>query len=236
MNEPDWETSDGAVRLYLGDCLDVLPTLGGVDACVMDPPYGISYQHSGHGTAATGRTALRRFTEPIQGDEQPFDPAPFLRWPCLMFGADHYCSRLPPTGAMHVWDKAHSGGPNDSFSDAELFWTSWRCARVVVRYLWKGVCQDGEKGVRKFHPSQKPIAVMESCLKMTTGKTILDPFMGSGTTGVACVRLGRKFIGIERERKYFDIAVKRITAEFDRLRLFEPAAKVTQRTMFPESP
>lgn len=63
-------------------------------------------------------------------------------------------------------------------------------------------------------------------------ETILDPFMGSGTTGVACIRLGRKFIGIERERKYFDIAVKRITEELDRLRLFEPPPVIVQRTMF----
>lgn len=204
------EVTIGDCRLIRADCRAVLPTLEGVDAVVTDPPYGINYQHSGVGAAATGRTALRRFTEPIIGDDKPFDPTPLLRWPCILFGADHYCERLPPGGTMHVWDKAYSGGPDDNFSDAELFWTSWRCSRRVVRYLWKGVCQDGEKGRRKLHPAQKPESVMQECVEMLDAKTILDPFMGSGTTGVACIQTGRKFIGIEIDPTYFAIACKRI--------------------------
>lgn len=225
------------VTVVLGDCREYLATLAdkSVDAIVSDPPYGINYQHSGAGAAATGRTALRRFTESIEGDDEPFDPSHLLRWPCVLFGADHYCSRLPSGGTMHVWDKAPGGaGPKDSFSDAELFWSSWTCSRRVIRYLWKGVCQDGEKGRRKFHPMQKPEAVMMECVGMTTG-TVCDPYAGSGSTGVACVRLGRRFIGIEIDERYFSIACRRISAALNEQPLFAEQERESQPDLFEQS-
>lgn len=212
----------GDATLYLGDCLEILPTLGPVDAVVTDPPYGIGYQHGGGGIPVSKRNSWRRFEEPITGDDIPFDPRPFLAWPCVIFGADHFCDKLTTGGTFHWWDKAYSGGPDDSFSDAEVFWTSWQRKRIVIRHLWKGVCQDSEKGLRKVHPSQKPIRVIERCIDLIPdAETILDPFMGSGTTGVACANLGRKFIGIEIEEKYFDIACRRIETAYLQPRLFE---------------
>lgn len=216
MAEPTWTSPCGTVHLYRGDCLDVLPSLarGSIDAVVTDPPYGIGYKHSGGGRSA-GKGPAVRFTRPITGDEKPFDPTPFSAWPCLMFGADHFCRRLWTDGVFHWWDKEVGIGLADSFSDAECFWTSWTCARRVIRYLWKGVCQDGEKGLPKFHPSQKPIEVMGECVGMTDAKTILDPYMGSGTTGVAAVRTGRRFIGVEIDEGYFNIAKRRIEAALE---------------------
>lgn len=225
--QPTWQTDDGRVKLWLADCLDVLDCVD-ADAIVTDPPYKTKYTQVGPGMPVSGRYSCRRLANKIEGYDADFDPTPLLRWPCLLFGADHYCTKLTDGGVMHVWDKAYSGGPKDSFSDAELFWTSWRCAREVIRYLWKGVCQDGEKGIKKYHPSQKPIAVMERCVEMADAETIIDPFMGSGTTGVAAVRLGRKFLGIEKEPKYFDIAKRRIIAELERMPLFEEKPQYKQ--------
>ena len=231
---PYWATDDGRVTLINADCLDVLPLIeaGSVDAVVTDPPYETAYTHPGPGMPVSGRYSSRRLAEPVKGYDVAFNPVPLLAWPCVLFGADQYASTLPSGGVFHVWDKSHSGGPSDSFSDVEIIWTSWRCARIVIRYLWKGVCQDGEKGRKKHHPSQKPEAVMEQCITLSRAEGVLDPYMGSGTTGVACVRLGRRFIGIEIEPKYFAIAVKRIKAELRKTVLFEPPPKFVQSTLF----
>lgn len=209
----------GDATLILGDCREVLPTLGRVDAVVSDPPYGIGFQ-KGAGGKGIHRGRVRNL-DAIQGDDQPFDPSPWFAWPCVLFGGNHFYARLPDGGTFHCWDKSRGVGPDDSFSDAEFVWTSWRCASEVIRYLWKGVLQDGEKGVPKFHIMQKPIAVMEWCLGFVPdATTILDPFMGSGSTGVACARLGRKFIGIEAHPPYFDIACRRIEEAYKQADLF----------------
>jgi site-specific DNA-methyltransferase (adenine-specific) len=79
----------------------------------------------------------------------------------------------------------------------------------MLRFMWDGICQDEKKGAR-YHPTEKPEAVMRWCLGFTKGQTVLDPYMGSGSTGVACMQLGRKFVGVEIEPKYFDVACERI--------------------------
>lgn len=202
------ETIAEGVELYLGDCREILPTLGKFDVVVTDPPYGIGFKK---GESGIGVPASRN-VDKITGDDQPFDPSPFLEWPCVMFGGNHFYARLPDGGTFHSWDKSFGTTLEDSFSDAEYIWSSWRCKSEVIRYLWKGTLQGGEKGLPKYHVSQKPIEVMRRCIELTgESQTILDPFMGSGTTGVAAVRMGRRFIGIEIEPKYFDIACKRIS-------------------------
>ena len=219
----------GDARLILGDCREILPTLERVDAVVTDPPYGIGHVHSGK-TKGKWSVANRA---PIFMDDAPFDPAPFLVAPAILFGADHFANTLPSGGVFHVWDKeCGRTGRNDSFSDAEIFWTSWACKRRVVRYMWKGLqVEEPHLDGRREHPTQKPVAVMRDLIAVTDG-TILDPFMGSGTTGVACIKLGRKFIGIEIEPKYFDIACRRIEEAWKQPRLFEePRAKPVQESM-----
>lgn len=198
----------GPAVLYLADCRDVLPKLGKVDAVVTDPPYGINYCHGGGGRGKHPR----RIREPIIGDKKPFDPTPWLQWPCVLWGANHYSNRLPH-GRWLAWNKLGTLEPWDDFCDVEFAFQNCRRADRIFSLLWKGIIQ-GEKvnGGKRYHPTQKPIALMRWCVEQLPrpSKLILDPFMGSGTTGVAAIQLGRKFIGIEKDPKYFKIALKRI--------------------------
>ncbi len=199
------------VTLYLGDCIEILPELGRFDAVVTDPPYGIGFAK---GRGGKGRHAVRN-DEAIIGDDTPFDPAPFLGFDhVVLWGANHYAARLPH-GRWMAWDKLSGMDEFDSFSDVEFAWRNGRGKDRVISHLWKGICKASEKnqGKERWHPTQKPIAVMEWCIKSLPDDvlTILDPFMGSGTTGVAAVKLGRKFTGIEIDDRYFDIACRRIS-------------------------
>jgi site-specific DNA-methyltransferase (adenine-specific) len=207
------ETLAEGIDLYLGDCRDILPTLPKVDAVVTDPPYGISYSHGVGGIPKNWRKSARQHLGEIRGDSVPFDPSPWVAFEeCVLFGADHFYPRLPDSGRWLAWDKKAGWDFKDDFSDVEFAWHSAEGPARIISYLWKGVRQDGEKGRPKYHLSQKPIAVMEWCINQLRGtaQSILDPFMGSGTTGVAAVKLGRRFTGIEIEPKYFDIACRRI--------------------------
>ena len=123
----------------------------------------------------------------------------------IIFGGNYY--DCPPASCWLVWDKEN--GDND-FADCELAWTNLPKAVRRIKFMWNGMLRaNGEQ--RGDHPTQKPIGVMKWCIgHLPHGETILDPFMGSGTTGVAAVQMGRDFIGIEREAKYFDIACRRI--------------------------
>jgi site-specific DNA-methyltransferase (adenine-specific)/modification methylase len=199
----------GNATLYLGDCRDILPTLGKVDAVVTDPPYGIG---EAAGKAKTrGKLAKAIDYGNDDWDSQPIDNDLIAsvrasgRWN-IIFGGNYY--DCPATSCWLVWDKIN--GEND-FADCELAWTNLPKAVRRIRFLWNGMLRaNGEQ--RGDHPTQKPIGVMKWCIGHLPepNETILDPFMGSGTTGVAAVQMGRKFIGIEREPKYFDIACKRI--------------------------
>ena len=203
----------GNSELYLGDCRDILPTLGPVDAVVTDPPYGINFQKGAGGQGAqAGRRVVK---DRIIGDDRPFDPAPWIT-SCenvILWGADHFYPRLPDNGRWLAWNKLGDMEPWDSFSDVEFAWHSREGAARIFSMKWKGIACDkrGEANGLREHPTQKPIALMTWCIGQAGNpETVLDPFMGSGTTGVACAKLGRKFIGIEIEPKYFDIACRRI--------------------------
>lgn len=204
---------DDSCTIYHGDCREILPLLPVVDLVLTDPPYGIAYKHSGGGCGIHKQKF--RNTSPVLGDEQYFNPKFLLHIPCVLFGADHYFANLPEGGMFHVWDKDPKGlMSHDSFSDAELFWTSWTRNRCVFRYLWKGLCQEGA-GEKRYHPTAKPLALMTWCIATfgANAITILDPFMGSGTTLRAAKDLGRRAIGIELEEKYCAIAVERLRQE-----------------------
>jgi DNA modification methylase len=203
----------GAATLYLGDCRDILPTLGKVDAVVTDPPYGIGADTSmaaGSGFQGGGMLAAKRTYEATGWDNKPIpdDVMAMVHaagpWR-IVFGGNYYA--MPATSCWLVWDKEVNG----HFADCELAWTNLPKAVRRLRYMWNGMLRANNEP-RGDHPTQKPVGVMKWCIgHLPDGcENILDPFMGSGTTGVAAVQMGRKFIGIEREPKYFDIACRRI--------------------------
>ena len=202
------------IQIIQGDCREIIQGLQEpIDFVVSDPPYGIDYVHGGGGRSPQGDFNPVRHYDPIAGDDESFDPTFLLRWPCVLFGADHYCNRLPAGGSFHAWDKITTSTLDDSFSDAEFIWTSWKCKARIIKHLWKGILRDGkEKGVRKVHVSQKPVAVMVQLLEWFTkpGDTVLDPFAGSGSTLVACLKTGRRGIGIEIDPRYIPTIERRV--------------------------
>jgi len=193
--------------LYCGDSAAVLELLRGrIDALVADPPYGIGYVPGGGGGNKFPHVA-------IAGDDRPFDPRPLLGLAPLtcLWGANHYASRLPDSPGWLVWDK-RIGKLRNHQADGELAWTNSRRPARVKNLLWSGAARTGERG-EHWHPTQKSVAIMAWCLKeldVPKGGVVLDPYMGSGTTGLACLRTGRRFIGIEIERRWFDAACERL--------------------------
>lgn len=200
----------GAATLYLGDCREVLPLLGKVDAVVTDPPYGINVNTNSKRFSGGVRTAAKRrigvdYGAPIFGDASPFDPSFLLAAEdAIIWGWNNFASSLP-RGAALVWIKTADAAFGTFLSDAEIAWFS----RGHGVYCFRDLTNKAEAKYR-VHPTQKPVPLMKWCVQKVRGKTIVDPFMGSGTTGVACAKLGRRFIGIEIEPRYFDIACRRI--------------------------
>lgn len=212
----------GDATLYLGDCMDVLPKLGKVDAVITDPPYGIN--ENSKKVASRGKLAAPKDYGYFDWDKEP--PSAELidslrscsEWQAF-FGGNYFV--LPPTSCWLIWDKLN--GDND-FADCELAWTNWPKAVRRLQWRWNGMIRQGNE--ERYHPTQKPLEVMKWVIELCPkSETILDPFMGSGTTGVAAIQLGRKFIGIEREPKYFDIACKRIEQAVAQGQLFVPEIK-----------
>jgi site-specific DNA-methyltransferase (adenine-specific) len=197
----------GSATLYLGDCRDIVPTLPKDVAVVTDPPYGIGYCHG----ARAGGKAMGTDGQSIQGDDEPFDPGSWLRLgECLFWGAEHFKTRLPEGGRWMVWNKRRVGVVRDQ-GCVENAWHSIDGVTRLIEHPWDGADMGHERGQPRWHSNQKPIDVMRWCLTFVRGQTIFDPFMGSGTTGVAALKMGRRFVGIEIDPKHFDIACRRIT-------------------------
>ena len=191
----------GDATLILEDCREVLPTLGRFDAIVSDPPYGIGYSPGGGGGIRdkNGRRLGKGFTGAniVVGDSEPFDPKFLvdLGVPTILWGANHYASRLPDSASWLVWNKLR---PPTDFADCEMAWCSLGFPARLRSHEWNGMLRASERGIPRVHPTQKPIEIMQWCLGfLPAAQTILDPFMGSGTTGVACSNLGCAFTGIE---------------------------------------
>lgn len=193
--------------------MSVLPTLaaGSVDAVVTDPPYGIGYSPRQNSSKAWGpKTFVGDVV--VAGDDVDFDPTPFLGFPVVVLcGANHFANRLPPSSEWIVWDKREGVTSND-FADCEMIWTNQGGVARVFRHMWMGALRASERNEPRIHPTQKPVALMEWILERYTkpGDTVLDPYFGSGSTGVACVHLGRNFIGIERDKRHFEAGSRRI--------------------------
>lgn len=193
----------GNATLFLADCMDVLPTLPRVDAVITDPPYGIGADRQRNSEKDGWVDYGCEGWDKERPGREVFDLIRHGSKQQIVWGGNYFTDYLPPSMQWLVWDK---GQRNFSLADCEFAWSSQNKAARVFAYSRGAAMQDG-----KQHPTQKPLALMKWCIEQA-GKpqTILDPFMGSGTTGVAAVQMGRKFIGIEREPKYFEVACKRI--------------------------
>lgn len=225
MSEPfreKWTSDCGNVTLYLGDCLEILPTLCKVDCVVTDPPYGIAYESGREGAIA------RR----IDGDKttEIRDAIIATHYPKAVFATWRCFPPVKPRGVL-IWAK-NAGGMGDlSFpwkTDFELIWIygdGWIGHRGSGILHASTVCSWNTGPTARIHPHEKPVDLLEQIVCKAPGDTVADPTMGSGTTGVACVRLGRKFIGIELEPRYYDIAKRRIRDELAKSRFLDPPEK-----------
>jgi site-specific DNA-methyltransferase (adenine-specific) len=200
MTEPTWQTDDGSIRLYCADCLAILPTLEGVDAVVTDPPYGVEVAEW---DSRTPYELCREFHRIAHGPIIWFGAAP-------QHQADLAAFDVPPQ-RVAVWAPrftlSHTCAHGMAYRWHPVY--CWRLPNTHDGPSWDVWDYPTECGNWWKHGCTKPESMMREVVKFSTG-TILDPFMGSGTTGVACVKTGRKFIGIEIDHNYFDIAVKRI--------------------------
>lgn len=240
------ETMAEGVTLYLGDCREILPTLrqsgpanicsdGGIDtrcdfnqgwAVVTDPPYGLGDKLRVGGAA---EWALMK-SDGVPWDETIVDAVPEIiaaASKAIVWGGNYY--DLPPQRGWLIWDKIVR---NFSSGHAELAWTNLDQPVRAFNFATTSMIS-GNNQFAKQHPTQKPVELMLWCLRFLPENCgpILDPFMGSGTTGVAAVKLGRKFIGIEIDPKYFDIARKRVRAALDAPDLFIEQPRPVQRSL-----
>jgi len=215
----------GDATLYLGDCMDVLPTLGRFDACITDPPYGISADKGKKGAIPFkgGKFYEMAYHPENVWDKQRPD-GDLIRAivavgdVSVIWGGNYFADYLSAQGRWLWWDKCQT---MPSYGDGELAWTNLP-QTTPKKFTWANNKIFADR-VERHHPTQKPLELMLWCIKQAGNPaTILDPFMGSGTIGVAAIQMGRKFTGIEREPKYFDIACKRIEQAYAQGQLFAP--------------
>jgi DNA modification methylase len=196
----------GDCHLFLGDCREILPHLPKVDLVLTDPPYGIG---ASAGTGKYGRLKIESSGDLCWDsqvpDENTFNLVISAGVNKIIFGGNYF--DLPPSRNFIIWDKG-AGFKARDFAECEMAWCSWDGNARLISY--DPLANRDYKF--KEHPTQKPLRVIEWCLNLApkTTSTVSDPFAGSGTTGVACVRMSKTFYGIEREPKYFDIMCERI--------------------------
>ena len=219
----------GDCTIYCGDSKDIVPKLENIDAVVTAPPYGIN-ENNKKNLSREKKAKPRDYGEFIwdnsRVDQNIIDLIRQKSCYQIIFGGNYY--ELPSTSCWLVWDKQNG---NNDFADCELAWTNLKTAVRRIYWRWNGMIRRGDD--ERVHPTQKPLGVMRWCIEKLPkdANTILDPFMGSGTTGVACAMMGRKFIGVELDQKYFDIACKRIEKAYNQLDLFVEQQKPEQKLL-----
>ena len=206
----------GDCRLILGDCMEVMPGLGLVDAVVTDPPYGLGAKMKG-GTWGAKEAFTGFLKWDLDAKQEWVETIVALDVPAIIWGGNYFV--VPPSRCWLIWSKVNAV---PTMADFEQAWTNFD--RPSKRF-------EGNVGRVEFgHPTQKPIALMRWCLGfLPDAKTILDPFMGSGTTLVACAKMGRKGIGIELDPGYFQTACERVQRAYDEPDLFIPAPKTAKQ-------
>ena len=222
----------GDATLYLGDCMDILPTLPKVDAVITDPPYGIGWDRVAEKDSGRkpGVSAAKKGSYISSGwDDETISIDVInkiieMANVSIIWGGNYYV--LPASQCWLVWDKQNGA---NQFADCELAWTNMSKPVRKFSWMWNGMLRKGGEE-RNGHPTQKPLALMKWCIEQCNNnpQTIFDPFMGSGTTGVAAIEMGRKFVGIEREPKYFEIACKRIEQATKQEDMFIPKKQPEQ--------
>ena len=201
---------DGFCTIYNADCRDVLPQLAPVDLVCTDPPYGLQWKplklQERQATRTDWESASRWDIKP---DADLLKAVKVMGNEWIVWGGNYLASVLGDCKSPLVWDKQTGG---NAFADGELAFTSFKSGTLrIFRHQWCGAFKDSERGQKASHPTQKPVALMKWCLSFVPeAKTVLDPFMGSGTTLRAAKDLGLKSIGIEIEKKYCDIAIERL--------------------------
>jgi len=198
------------------DCMELMKNTPDryYDLAVVDPPYGIDVANNTTGTVIRNKSDKDVLTIKDWDKNTPsaeyFAELKRVSKEQIIFGGNYFLDELGYCKAPIIWDKLNG---DSLYADGELAWTSNNGGLPrnlkIWKHQWCGAFKDSERGAEKLHPTQKPVAVMAFSVEKTEG-VVLDPFMGSGTTGVACVKLGRSFIGIEIDEGYFDIAVSRI--------------------------
>ena len=197
----------GECTLYLGDCMEVMPSLKDMDAVVTDPPYGIGSRMVGGTWGAAGNYAKMKEWD-LQINQAAFDYIYALEIPIICWGGNYY--KVPPSRCWLVWAKRDN---MPTMSDFELAWTN--LDRNSKEFYHR------RSGFERHHQTAKPVPLMQWCLTFVPdAKAILDPFMGSGTTLVACAMMGRSGVGIERDPEYFEIACKRVEDAYRQPDLF----------------
>jgi DNA modification methylase len=205
MSLPRPYYDDDGIVIYHADCRQILPYLPKVDLVLTDPPYGIkacNRSDGGVGSIVSGSKFYGRAEWDLKSiDDETLQAAIDKAPESIIWGGNYYS--LPPASCWLIWDKMQR---DFTFADAEMAWTNLGKAVRLYSYSRGQLVADG-----KWHPTQKPVPLMSWCLGHSkSAGTILDPFMGSGTTLVAAKRLGRRAIGIEIEEKYCEIAVERL--------------------------
>lgn len=211
LPEPYFETELG--KLYCGDCLEIMPGLESVDLVLTDPDYGI--ERFKRAKCSLRFDKSNKYPNGLMFGGKPskkaFDIIFKISKNAIIWGANNFT--LPESEYFFVWDKSQTV---DNFASAELAFTNIKQPAKVFSY---SIHQHNKS--TKYHPTQKPIGLMEWCIGFANGaKTILDPYLGSGTTAVACERLNRRWIGIEISEEYCEISKRRIIKERQQLKLF----------------
>lgn len=186
--------------------MEIIPSIPSIDAVITDPPYGINANKQ---TLGTGKKDFYRGSD---WDKKRPDIKDFLKLSKFLcvWGGNYFADQLPITNDWLIWHKKNDGL---SFSECEMAWTNFGKKTRHLSHHWSGE--------KKLHPTMKPLKVMLWCIEQAGNiESIFDPFMGSGTTGVACVKLGKKFFGVEMDKIYFEIACERIHKEYSQKGLF----------------
>jgi len=217
MIKPYYSTKLG--DLYLGSCLDIMPEIEQVDLVIADPPYGL--KENAYRVANRGKLAKTTNYGNFDWDSKPASKEEIKAIiaagkKAIIWGGNYF--NVEPARGWLVWDKQNSG----NFADCELAWTNLKMSVRIFRFMWNGMLRQGEaRGKARVHPAQKPVELMMWCLSFApNAKLILDPYLGSGTSAIACEILGKRWIGIEISEEYCEIAAKRIEAEASQLKLF----------------